>query len=136
MNSLLQLKGTFEQLPYKSDRPQYKNLPVGKTIKVTQLEKLKRDLMDLREFWDKENVFSGALVSVYYNKIAAKSNRIDTLLTKSKVTANSTVVGARFSNGKSPKHIITHYVSFEIIDKSIEYLERCIEYKIQWRNYT
>ena len=125
MNNLLQLKGTFEQASSNS-QPGAPNLPVGKSVKVSQLEQLKRDLVELKRFWSKENIFSGALISVYYNKVAAKSNRIKGLLSKGSITANSSIVGARFTNDESPKHIITHYVSIEIIDESIERLNICI----------
>lgn len=125
MNNVLQLKGTFEQASSKQ-QPGISNLPAGKFIKVSQLEKLQSDLIELRRFWAKENIFPGALISVYYNKIAAKSNRIKGLLSKGGIKANSSIVGARFSNNESPKHIITHYVSIELIDESIERLKICI----------
>lgn len=125
MNNLLQLKGTFEQASSDS-RPGAPNLPSGKSVKFSQLEQLKKNLEELKIFWSKENIFSGALISVYYNKVAAKSNRIQGLLSKSSITANSSIVGARFTNVESPKHIITHYVSMEIIDESIERLNICI----------
>jgi len=126
MNSLLQLKGTFEQASSNS-RPGSPNLPVGKTVEVAQLEKLQNHLEELRRFWSKESIFSGALISGYYNKVAAKSNRIQGLLSKGSITANSSIVGARFTNVESLKHIITHYVALEIIDESIERLNACIE---------
>lgn len=126
MNNLLQLKGTFEQVKNNSGPP-IPTLPAGKSVNVQHLEKLKSQLINLNDFWEKEGVFSGALISVFYNKIAAKSNRIKKLLSKgSTITPNSSVVGARFSNDNSPKHIITHYVPLEIIDESINLLDICI----------
>ncbi len=127
MNNLLQLKGTFEQAS-SNKTPGAPNLPAGKSVKVSQLEKLRNDLIELKKFWSKESIFEGALISVYYNKVAAKSNRIQGLLTKGSNTANSSIVGARFSNDNSPKHIITHYVPMEIIDESIVRLGICIEF--------
>ncbi len=126
MNNLLQLKGTFEQAS-SNTTPGAPNLPAGKSVKVSQLEKLRKDLIELKRFWSKESIFEGALISVYYNKVAAKSNRIQGLLTKGSATANSSIVGARFTDDDSPKHIITHYVSMEIIDESIVRLDLCIE---------
>lgn len=125
MNNLLQLKGTFEQASSTS-RPGAPNLPAGKHVKVSQLEHLKENLLELRRFWIKENIISGALISVYYNKVAAKSNRIQGLLSKGSITANSSIVGARFTSDDSPKHIITHYVPIELIDESIGRLSICI----------
>lgn len=125
MNNLLQLKGVFEQAPNKS-QPGLPNLPAGKSVEILKLEKLQKDLEELKKFWSRENIFSGALVSAYYNKVAAKSNRMQGLLATGSITANSSIVGARFSNDESPKHIITHYVSIEIIDESIGRLRKCI----------
>lgn len=125
MNNLLHLKGTFEQAS-SNRKPGPPKLPNGKSVKVSQLEKLQKDLMDLKRFWLKQNIFPGALISVYYNKVAAKSNRIKGLLSKGNVSANSSIVGARFTKDKSPKHIITHYVPMEIIDESIIRLNKCI----------
>jgi hypothetical protein len=126
MNSLLQLKGTFEQASSNS-KPGSPNLPTGKSVKVSQLEILQSNLKELRRFWSRESIVSGALISVYYNKVAAKSNRILGLLSKGSISANSSIVGARFTKEDSPKHIITHYVAMELIDESIERLNKCIE---------
>jgi Subtilase family. len=126
MNNLLQLKGTFEQASSNS-RPGSPNLPSGKSVKISQLKHLQKNLIELKKFWSKENIVSGALVSVFYNKVAAKSNRMQGLLSKSNITANSSIVGARFTKDESPKHIITHYVSIELIDESIERLDKCID---------
>lgn len=130
MNNLLQLKGNFEQASniLKPGPPQ---LPAGKSVDVNQLKRLQKQLKKMKEFWVKENIFPGALISVYYNKVAAKSNRIQGLLSKGNITSNSSIVGARFTNTNSPKHIITHYVSMEIIDESIERLNTCIDILIK-----
>ncbi|RDU24183.1 S8 family peptidase [Anaerosacchariphilus polymeriproducens] len=126
MNNVLQLKGTFEQAPNNS-KPGPPNLPSGKVVKVTKLKKLCNDLIELKKYWEKDTLFSGALISVYYNKVAAKSNRINGLLTKGNISANSTIVGARFSESKSPKHIITHYLTIELIEESIIRLQSCLQ---------
>ena len=127
MNKLLQLKGTFEQAS-SNFRPGPPNLPAGKSLEVSKLEKLKKDLVELKKVWSQENILPGVLISVYYNKVAAKSNRIKGLLAKgNKNTANSSIVGARFNEDSSPKHIITHYVSKEILDESIVRLDLSIQ---------
>lgn len=125
MNDLLQLKGRFEQAKNPS-RPGAKNIPVGKIVKANKLELLLKNLINLCEYWKKDELLPGALVSVYYNKVAAKSNRIQGLLSKNRMTANSSIVGARFSEGESPKHIITHYITIELINQSIEEIKNCL----------
>lgn len=126
MNNLLQLKGTFEQAS-SNNRPGLPNLPAGKCVSVSKLESLLKNLIDLRNYWNNQKLLSGALISVYYSKVAAKSNRIQGLLSKGGASSNSSIVGARFSRDDSPKHIITHYVSIEIIDESIKRLRKCID---------
>ena len=124
MNSLLQLKGNFEQAKNNST-PGSSKLPSGQLVRIDKLQSLTNDLLKLKRFWEAEDIIPGALVSVYYIKVAAKSNRVRKLLSKSRVTSNSSIVGARFSEDESPKHIITHYVSMDLIDSSIENLKKC-----------
>ncbi|MGL5429032.1 MAG: S8 family peptidase, partial [Cetobacterium sp.] len=126
MNNILNLKGSFDQKK-RTGSVGAPKLPSNTTVKVEHLEKLKNDLIRLIEFWEKEDVFSGALVSVYYNKVVAKSNRIKVLLSKGSDKPNNSVVGARFSDSENPKHIITHYVQKDILVESISQLEFCIE---------
>lgn len=126
MNDLLQLKGTFYQASSNS-RPGSPNLPARGSVHVSKLESLQRNLLEMKDYWSKEKIFSGALVSVYYNKVAAKSNRIQGLLSTGSIKANSSIVGARFTEDDSPKHIITHYVSLDVVDESIERLGVCID---------
>ncbi len=123
MNSLLQLKGRFEQAKNTS-RPGSSKLPANQHVKIDRLQSLIKDLIRLKQFWENENLIPGALISIYYNKVAAKSNRVKALLSKSRVTANSSIVGARFSDDASPKHIITHYITLDLIDRSIDLLQK------------
>lgn len=125
MNNLLQLKGVFQQGTNNS-RPGLPNIPSGKKVEVSQLIHLKKNLIELKRFWINESVIPEALVSVYYTKVAAKSNRIQGLLSKGAQKANSSIVGARFSEDVIPKHIITHYVPIDVIDESIHRLNACI----------
>lgn len=125
MNNLLQLKGTFEQ---ERRPPNFGPalLPTNGEVRAEHLERLKKNLIDLKKFWVKETVCNGALVSAFYNKVAAKSNRIFWLLSDGKKKANETIVGARFTDGNTPKHIITHYVQINVLDISIAQLDLCI----------
>lgn len=126
MNNLLQLKGTFEQKK-KTGGPGSPVLPSNVSVCTEHLIKLKNDLIRLVEFWEKESFFSGTLISVYYNKVVAKSNRIRGLLSKGSIKPNESVVGARFTEIEEPKHIITHYVQMNILRESILQLEKCIK---------
>lgn len=127
MNTLLQLKGRFEQAS-SPNRPGAPNLPTGQSLHVTKLESLLKNLIELQEYWKSQSLLPGALISVYYIKVAAKSNRLQGLLGNSSHTPNNSIVGAKFSlDGGSPKHIITHYVPLKIVNESIKQLNVCID---------
>lgn len=126
MNNLLQLKGSFEQAS-SPNRPGAPNLPAGKFVNVSKLEELLKNLSELQKYWQNQNLLPGALITVHYNKIAAKSNRLQGLLGKNSNTPNKSIVGAKFSFDNSPKHIITHYISREILKESIERLQYSID---------
>lgn len=125
MNNLLQLKGQFEQIA-SPNRPGPPNLPAGTIVKGSKLEKLLNDLLQLKVYWNKQSLIPGALITVHYNKIAAKSNRIQGLLCEGSKKPNASIVGAKFSLDESPKHMITHYVSKDVLADSIEKLKICI----------
>lgn len=125
MNDILQLKGPFEQKS-NTTKPGTPKLMSGKTVKVDTLIRLKEDLVEMIAFWEKQNLLSKALVSVYYNKIVAKSNRLSGLFTYKGIKANDTIVGAKFQDETS-KHIITHYISIATIRDAIEKLNKTID---------
>ena len=121
MNPTLQLKGTFEQRKNDSTFGS-PNLPSGESINSDKLEELLSDLKRLFEFWQNDRTLPGALVSVYYNKIAAKSNRIQRILS----SGNNSIRGARYDNSESPRHIITHYVLLAELQQSINEVKEAI----------
>ena len=109
MNNTLQLKGTFTQAPNNSKGGGAK-LPAKTSVNLEKLNKLLNDLNRLYNYWVENTILPGALISVYYNKVAAKSNRIKGLLD------STSIVGARFYDETiEPKHIITHFVRLEAI---------------------
>ena len=124
MNDVLELKGQrFVQASKKGGGggPAMNS----KTIVTNeQLFNLKTKLEQIKEFWKCENKpFRGVLISVCYNKIVAKSNRISGLL-KGK-DSNFAIVGAKFNQEKN-KHIITYFVDFNDLDNSIKLLSKAI----------
>ena len=119
MYKTLQLKGAFEQRK-NTGGGGAPNLPKGKTINSKKLKQLLNDLNRLYEFWSNEKILSGALINVYYNKIAAKSNRVQGLLT------NVSIVGAKFYDDQSPKHVITHFISLNELRQAIKNLDTSI----------
>lgn len=127
MNNLLQLKGRFEQASRSPGGFGPPSLPVGQSVNVSKLQGLLKNLNELKEYWRDQNLIPGVLITVHYIKVAAKSNRLQILLGNNLNPPNSSIVGAKFSLGKHPKHIMTHYVSLKIMNESIKQLANCIE---------
>lgn len=120
MNSTLSLKGNFSHAPNPSKGGGKYKFPRNNTNNIASLISLRDDLSSLRVFWNKEQYLNDILVSVHYNNVIAKSNRIQSFFSKGKITANSLVVGAKFSNDLNlRKHIITYYIPDSFLDTSI-----------------
>ncbi len=127
MNSVLQLRGTLNKQK-SGGKPGPPNMPKrnGASVSVNRIENLITNLKALEKFWQKVNLIDGALVDVHYNDVVAKSNRIGGfLLGRGQKSTNYSVRGARFvdANTPSPKHVITHYVTDDIIKDSIKKAE-------------
>lgn len=131
MNSILQLKGRFEQRP-NSSRPGLPKLPKGKKVSSTHLLELSDQLKRILQYWESNTDINGALVSVHYRHIVAKSNRLKLLLSENSKSPTESIRGAKFvwetdDNGKEvQKHVFTHYVSLRAIEKTIQVLNKTI----------
>lgn len=126
MNNVLYLKGTFDQSS-RNQRGGRSNLPHNKFVDKIKIQKLRDDLQRLQLYWSqKQDIIKGALISVYYIKLAAKSNRLHYLLSYPSVPPNKSIVGARFYEDSSKKHIITHLIPLSAIQNSISILNKCI----------
>ena len=129
MNNILQLKGRFEQRPNGS-RPGSPKLPKRKTVSASHLYELAKQLERIRIFWTKNTDINGALVSVHYKHIVAKSNRLKFLLAENGKTPTDSIRGVKFvwepdDVGKEvQKHVFTYFVSLKAIEKSIEVLKQ------------
>ena len=121
MNNVLELKGKrFVQEPKHGNGG---GVAMNSKVVVTgeHIMKLRAKLLLLRDFWkNEERPFSGVLISVHYNKIVAKSNRVSGLLKGEQ--SNYAIVGAKFNHEKT-KHIITYFLEEKDLEKSIVLLE-------------
>lgn len=129
MNNILMLKGRFEQRPNTSSFGPL-SLPKNKFVEATHLKTMAQQLQDVWAFWVQHREIAGALVSVHYKHVVAKSNRIRILLSdKGKAPVNS-IRGAKFiwetnRDGQLiQKHVFTHYVSLIALQKTIELLSK------------
>lgn len=129
MNNILQLKGRFEQRPNAS-RPGSPKLLKGKSVSASHLYELAKQLERILAYWTKNTDINGALVSVHYKHIVAKSNRLKILLAEKGKTPTDSIRGAKFVwepndvGEEVQKHVFTHFVSLEAIEKSIEVLNQ------------
>ena len=121
MNSLIQLKGTLNEKK-NFGKPGPATIPKSSIVSIEDIDNLISDLEKLYESWKKDDILSGALVSVFYKRVVPKSKRIKTLLSKKSEPSNDYIVGAKFSDDQ--KHIITHFVDLETISINIEKLKK------------
>ncbi len=127
MNDLLQLKGTFQQIsnPVGFGFPE---LPPKTSVDVQHLRNLKTQLVNIYDFWKSNTLIGGALVSVYYRDVIAKSRRISACFSnRRKDEPNNSIVGAKYTDTNPEKHIITHFISMETLKDTILLLEECIK---------
>ncbi|MCC8027157.1 MAG: S8 family peptidase [Clostridium sp.] len=130
MNSILQLRGQFQQRKNVSGFGPT-NLPKGSKVTAEHVRNMKQQLKKLDSYWQNEQTIGGVLISVHYKCIVAKSNRLQILLGEKNAHPNMSIRGAKFvdenneNNEKVKKHVFTYFISFEALQKSIDYLEKC-----------
>lgn len=121
MNNVLELKG--KRFVQESKKGNGGGAAINSKVVVANnhVKKLQSKLQSLREFWmNEDKPFSGVLISVHYNKIVAKTNRISGLFKGDQ--SNYAIVGAKFNTEKT-KHIITYFLEDADIEDSIKLLE-------------
>ena len=131
MNNILQLKGKF--YPRKNTAafgPM--NLPKDASVKSEHIRDLREQLEHILQRWEQDDLIGGALVNVQYRCVVAKSNRLKILLSYAKHAPNDSIRGAKFiyeTDQKTgeviPKHVFTHYVPLDAIQKAIDLLREC-----------
>lgn len=133
MNNVLELKGKRFIQASKTGGGGGASMNSKKIVTREQLLRLIERINQIKEFWKQEKrPFEGILISVHYNKIVAKSNRIAGLF-KGK-DSNYAIVGAKFNKEKT-KHIITYFLDMEDLDESIELLLKASDIiKVKFQN--
>lgn len=119
MNNVLNIKGKFEHIANRS-RPGSPKLPLNAKVSAQKISSLITDLEKMKEYWDDVDLITDMLISAYYIKIVAKSNRIAGFFSQ-KGTPNEKVVGAKFEEDLKGKdrHIITYRINSEDLAESI-----------------
>ena len=128
MNTLLTLRGKSFTQKSRNNGMGPITIPKKAIITLEHLKYLHSALEETKKYWEKNNIIDGILISVYYNQIVAKSNRINGYLNVGGgyQIPNDTIVGAKFNDEKT-KHIITHYISGDVLSKTIITLSKIIE---------
>ena len=138
VNNILQLKGKFQQRQNLNTFGPT-NLPKGAVVNEEHLNALAKQLQSILVYWNENNDIGGALVSVHYKHVVAKSNRLKVLLAVKSKSPNESIRGAKFiwekdaDNSTVQKHVFTHYVPLEAIEESIKRLKICAQ--ILQQNY-
>lgn len=122
-NNVLELKGNrFVQANRMTKPKVIPNMNGHIVVTSEHISKLLTQMKQIRDFWlYEQKPFEGILISVCYNKIVAKSNRIGGLF-KGK-DSNSAIVGAKFNKNRT-KHIITYFLDINDLNKSITLLDK------------
>lgn len=125
MNNLLQLKGRLKSRRNPS-KPGPLKMPPNKTVFSFHLQELANQIRDVAAYWEnRQTEIEGTLISVHYNTVVAKSNRLRKLLAvRRNVSPSENICGAKFEriNGKTC-HVFTHYVPFEVLRNTVALLE-------------
>lgn len=125
LNNVLELKGKRFVQANKNGNGGGVTMNSKVIVTSQHLLKLKDKIEQIQKYWQHEQrPFKGVLISVYYNKIVAKSNRVAGLFRG--VDSNLAIVGAKFNSEKT-KHIITYFLDFEDLEYSIELLTKVNE---------
>lgn len=124
MNPILELKGQLRSRKNPM-HPAGIRFPQGRTLACSHIRALLEDLRSVLSFWLKDTTIGGALVSVHYSQIVAKSNRIVRLLSYHGAKPGDSVRGAKFIGipGGGIAHVFTHYVPLEALKRAIGELD-------------
>lgn len=126
MNSVLELRARFEQKGNSGGGA--RSLPEHTEVSSEHLKDLRKNLLNLFNYWKNDSFLNGALVSVYYDRVIAKSNRLQFLLRSKGKTPNDSIVGAKFlTEENKTKHVITHFINLSVIESAVHFLDEVID---------
>lgn len=127
MNDLINLRGRIYSEPYRPpDSIGARLLNKSQSYNIRKIEKLKSDLNEVIDYWNKHHDYlNNTFITVEYEDIVPKSRRLHLLLSRNKSSlTHETVVGAKFSNTRKKRHIITHYLPLNYVKRTIKTLEQ------------
>lgn len=128
MNSLIQLKMPLTPRKNPASGGGSK-LVANTTVEVEHLEKIKKNLEELYDYWEGKNLIDGTLINVEYSRIVPKSKRIKTILFKTSINDTSDLIrGAKYGGSEDKQyHIITYYIPRENLLWNIDKINKCMK---------
>ena len=126
MNDLLQVKLPFGHNSRKGQvGPSV--LPAFQSVNTEKILGIITQLEEQIAFWKEQSIIPGALVSVEYTKVVAKSNRIRQIMSYGVKDINDCIKGAKFvGDDNSKRHVITYYIKINAIRKTIDDLNKTV----------
>lgn len=129
MNDLIQLRGELKSRknPATPKGPQF---PDNFKLVQEHVSLIIVQLCEVLEFFRSDKRTGGALVNVHYGRIVPKSGRIQELLSGVSCSSDESIRGSRFekieteSGDETIAHVFTHFVALEVLERSIELLNR------------
>lgn len=134
MNKVLSLKGTFQS--HKHPRAVVmSNLPANATVSSNQMRRIKTQMQEVHNKWEKDTLLGSCLVSIHYKRIIPKSKRITNIIKEGTIDPNECIVGVRFEDitdnsfqvDFNKRHVFTYNVSLQALKDSIERVSLCAD---------
>lgn len=132
MNNLLLLKGKLEHRAFSPKAFGPEKLPIGQRVCSSHITKLVSQLIDIKNYFTENNILPGALISVHYKEVIAKSNRLRILLKDNNSTSKN-IRGAKFETIENDKkqlkkaHVFIYFVSIKAINNTIDTLNKVVD---------
>ena len=127
-NSILSLNGEFN---YSANESGYGPLELPKRYKTSldHLNKLKKELDEVQNFWNDNKSIKGALVSIQCKGILPKSNRITAFFSKenNKFTHPNKYICGICYDEDCKKHIFTYFLTNKSLDETIQNLNSVLK---------
>lgn len=123
MNKILEITKRLSSSPNRGGGG-ISRIPDKSELTSTKVRRLSSEVQSVLSYWEKRGEINGALISVHYNKIVAKSRRISRILKDGSIFPNQSIRGAKFACDQQNNmyHVFTHFVSLSALRSTIKEL--------------
>lgn len=121
-NKVLTLKGDFGH--YSPNAGGTISIPKSEDASVSssKIIRLANELTQILQKWTGGEFGVDPLVSAYYMRTLAKSNRIQALIKEPSKASSDSIVGSRFWDVENKNHVITYLITSESLQQNIDTL--------------